>query len=65
MPHSLTAILAHVHAQGRPGSHQAVLVREIERLRAEVAELKQDLDAATEWLRDIYRPTTVKETTDV
>jgi hypothetical protein len=35
MPYTLDGILAHVRAQGRPGSHQAVLVREIERLRAE------------------------------
>jgi uncharacterized protein (UPF0335 family) len=41
------------------------LVREIDRLRAEVAELNADIEAGKAWLRDIYRPTTVKEINDV
>lgn len=37
----LHLVLAHVTAANRPGSHAAVLVREIERLRAENAELRE------------------------
>jgi hypothetical protein len=47
MPYALDAILAHVRAQGRAGSHQAVLVREIERLRTDNAMLRDALDHQT------------------
>jgi hypothetical protein len=34
MPHTLPAVITHVRAAKRPQSHGAILVREIERLRA-------------------------------
>jgi hypothetical protein len=64
MPHSLPAILAHVRAQGRPGSHQAVLVREIERLQAEVAaEFRRGIEAAAA-IADIYEVENFRLCTD-
>jgi hypothetical protein len=65
MPHSLPAILAHVRAQGRPGSHQAVLVREIERLQAEVERLEADLVEMCDAYMSKIPVIGMKETTDV
>lgn len=60
MPHTLPAIIAHVTAQNRPGSHGAILVREIERLRVENARLEAQIRINAE---AHFRP--LKETTDV
>jgi hypothetical protein len=54
-PPGSESMRAHINAQAA----------EIDRLRAEVAELNADIEAGKAWLRDIYRPTTVKETGDV
>jgi hypothetical protein len=69
MPYTLEGILAHVRAQGRHGSHQAVLAREIDRLRADNAMLRDELGWAITDIAMLIEAASehppVKETSDV
>ena len=64
MPYDLEAIISHVLAQGRPGTHQGVLLGEVERLRAEVVRLEGRQCAACGAIGSIWRYTG-EETSDV
>lgn len=44
MPHSLPAIIAHVRTQNRPASYGGMLLAEIDRLTAAVADLTDARD---------------------
>lgn len=42
MPLDLDGIIAHVRAQNRPGTHQAVLLARVDELEAEIDRLRTD-----------------------